>query len=431
MEHAQDDAAAEAVADSVRSTIIEDIYTHDWPDDGDAARGLTEWIESDSWSDDEDEREMAAEAMIGLMETITTKEMHEALSATGNTVELDGGESLENASFGAVNPEIADGFAHLFELYIDSFASEDGLAHGTVNFDWDETPTWNDDDRTFNMAPADRLIFLEYVMGDEDAAVRAHTAADAYSATQTELYVEEGPENSSRATNASNAQFLVDSALSHELINRGLNEDQQSSEEKKIAERVAGVGTGALGLVPGLGFPLSEASGIVTSELINTAFENQQALTPHTSSHTSEAFIEYQTSLRVLEAVLENNGGVLPELEGDQLTEEELADPDREPTSREVLQDAGILTGSEHSGHGVTHPTSEPENGPTPSETLSAIDAYLRADDASSLPGENLANSNEFSESYWSKFNQNYRSLEGPLRYDESTIKNLYERNEA
>lgn len=430
-DNAADDAAAEAIADSMRSKIIENIYTHDWPDDGDAARGLTAWIEGDAWSDDEDKREMAAEAMIGLMETTTTKEMHEALSGTGNTVELDNGESLKNAPFGAVNPEIADGFAHLFELYIDSFASEDGLAHGTVDFDWDGTPAWNDDARTFNIAPADRLIFLEYVMGDEDAAVRAHTAADVYSATQTELYIEEGPDNSRRATNASNAQFLVDSALNHELINRGLNADEQSAAEQKIAERVAGVGSGALGLVPGLGFPLSEASDIISSELINTAFENQQAMTPHTSSHTSETLIEYQTSLRALEAILKENGGVLPELKADQLTDEELAEENRDPMPQEVLRDAGILTGSEHLGHGVTHPSSEPEDGPTPAETLSVIEAYLRADDASTLPGENLSHSADFSKAYWDTFNQNYRSLEGPLRYDETTIERLYERNEA
>lgn len=406
----------EETKDAVRSNIIENIYTHDWPDDGNAARGLTEWIEDDAWSDSEDKREMAAEAMIGLMETITTQEMHEALSATGNSVELDDGTKLNNASFGAVNPGIADGFAHLFELYIDSFASEEGIDKGQVDFGWNGNPTWNDDQREFESAPADRLIFLEYIMGDEDAAVRAHTASSAYAATQLEIHIDEGTLEGG-ATRGSIAQFMVDSSLNNELINRGLGEEEHDAAQKNIAEKVSGVGSNALGLAPGIGSPLSQASDIVSSELINSAFQDQQSLSPHVSSHTPETLIEYHTSLRVLEEILENNDGELPEIE-------EGSDP------KDILQSAGVLTGTNSSGYGISSSPTASSDAPSSSQVMSAIELYLKSDDAEGFPGTNV-HSSEFSNDFYDTFNQTYRDLGSHLRYGEGDIENLYNRIEA
>lgn len=411
----------EETKDAVRSNIIENIYTHDWPDDGNAARGLTEWIEDDAWSDSEDKREIAAEAMIGLMETITTQEMHEALSATGNSVELEDGTELHNASFGATNPGIADGFAHLFELYIDSFSSEVGIGEEGVDLDWQGTPSWNDEERAFSMGPAERLIFMEYVMGDEDAAVRAHTAAEAYSATQMELYIGDG--DYSRATQGGIAQYMVDGALNNEVLNRESNEADFASEKQKIAERVAGVGSGALGLTPGIGFPLSQASDFVSSELIETAFQDNQRMTSHLDGETPDLLIEYRTSMRTLEEITNLSDGELPTPQDDVVVDGN--------TPQEILEEAGIITGNETSGYQVSQPgNGRPEDGPSPSQVRMVLNEMLKADDGSSLPrSSSTSSAEEFSGDYTGSFNSHYNHIEDLTSYnDAEDLESLYHR---
>ena len=408
------------VVDNTRERIISSLFTHEWSDDGEAVRGLTEWMEESSWSDDPAEREMSAEAMSGLMETITTKDMHGALSDTGVELDMEDGTTVPNASFTALNSEIADGFAHLFEVYIESFASEDGIEEGSIDFEWEREEggsLWNESDNTIKMSPADRLIFLEYVMGDEGSAVRAHTASAAYTAAQTEYYLETG--NSETAGASSGVlSGLIDSSLHNEAVNRNLDITEQRALERRIYDSVANAGNNALGLVPGIGMPLQTVSQTITPDLINEAFKDYVDATSHSPGQTTSTSVEYYTSARILEDVLQRSGGELPSIGANIDVEGE--DP------RRVLERAGLLEG-EDGGLRVNlqgEPGGEP---PATSEVLEAMDIYLETVEVDWIPRVSRSG-DEFASNFHGDFTQYYNTIDDHMTYDKGNIGNLYER---
>lgn len=417
----------EQSAQNVRERIISELYTHDWGDEGEAARGLTEWIGDMSWSDDEDERLMAAEAMDGLMETITSKDMHDALSNTGVRVELSDGTEAPDASFTAVNGELADGFAHLFEVYIESFSSEEGIEDGIVDFGWErgDGSPWNDDSRELTMSPAERLIFLEYVMGNEDSAVRAHTASMVYSVAQTEIYLETGNAAGAGA-DAGVLQALVDSALHNESVNRNLDQDQEKELKRRIFDGVANTGNNALGSVPGLGVPLQSASQLITADLINSAFKDFVNATPNMENTTTKAEIERYTSARVLAEILERSDGELPAVHEELIIGDE-DDEGKGKTPHEVLEKSGLL--AERDGRYYIDFEGNPDkNGPSSSEVRDAMNSFLEVAEIDwTLRADKTGY--DFSSSFVNEFyDNNYDPMKDQLQYSKGSIRNLYER---
>jgi hypothetical protein len=411
--------SGEAV-DNTRERIISSLYSHEWSDDGDAVRGLTEWMEESSWSDDEDERRMAAEAMDGLLEVITTKEMHDALSDTGVEVELSDGTEIPNAPFTAVNGEIADGLAHLFEVYIESFADEEGIEAGHVDFGWERSEgddRWNDETRMLAMSPSERLIFLEYVMGNEDSAVRAHTASTVYSVTQTELLLETGNSVETGA-DAGVLQSLVDAALHNEAVNRGLDQDQEEAMKRKLVDGVVNSGNNALGLVPGLGVPLQSVSQFVAPEIINQAFNDYVSSTSYVTSRTTAIEVEYYTSARVLSEIIGRGGGDLPVIDDGIRIGGNF-------TPQEVLERAGLL--DERDGEYYINFDREAEgDAPDSSEVQEALNSFLDSSEVDWVPRETQRGS-DFSSNFTESFGQYYNEIQGQMRYDKESIEDLYE----
>lgn len=411
----------EETADNVTDRIIGQLYTHEWGDDGEAARGLTEWIENMSWSDDEDERRMAAGAMDGLMETITSKDMHATLSDTGIRVELSDGTEVPNAPFTAVNGEVADGFAHLFELYIESFADEEGIDLGHVDFGWErgDKDPWNDDSRILAMSPSERLIFLEYVMGNEDSAVRAHTAAAVYSAAQTELYLENG-NSSEMGANAGVLQSLVDAALHNEAVNRNLDLEQEEALRKRLVENVVNSGNNALGLVPGVGVVLQSGSQFIAPELINEAFNDYVSVVSHENSRTTAIDVEYYTSARVLSEIIERGGGELPAIDEEIRLEGAVG-----ATPQEVLERAGLL--NERDGeYYIDFEGESGEDAPSSSEVQEALNRFLDSSEVDWTPGETHSGT-AFSSGFTEYFGEHYDPIQEQMRYNKGNIKGLYE----
>ncbi|NYH54027.1 hypothetical protein HNR06_003616 [Nocardiopsis arvandica] len=411
----------EETADNVTDRIIGQLYTHEWGDDGEAARDLTEWIEDMSWSDEEDERRMAAGAMDGLMETITSKDMHDTLSDTGIEVELSDGTEVPNAPFTAVNGEVADGFAHLFELYIESFADEEGIDGGHVDFGWErgEEDLWDDDSRTLAMSPAERLIFLEYVMGNEDSAVRAHTAATVYSAAQTELYLENG-NRSETGANAGVLQSLVDAALHNEAVNRNLDLEQEEAMRKKLVEGVANSGNNALSLVPGVGVVLQSTGQFLAPEIINQAFDDYLSVMSHEDSMTTAIDVDYYTSAKVFSEVIERGGGELPVIDGDIRIEDAGG-----ATPQEVLERAGLL--GERDGEYYIDFGGEPgEDAPSSSEVQEALNRFLDSSEVDWTPGETHSGT-DFSSNFTDYFSDYYDPIQDQMRYTKDNIEGLYE----
>ncbi|MFE1101221.1 hypothetical protein ACFW4K_11920 [Nocardiopsis alba] len=411
--------------ENITSNIIENIYKHEWSDDGEAARGLTRWIEETAFSDDKDERTMAAEAMDALMETITTKEMHDALSDTGVTVEISDGTEVSNAPFTAVNGEIADGLAHLFELYINSFSSETGIENGEPKLNWKrpEDP-WNDESRQLEMSPKERLIFLEYIMGNEESAIRAHRAAGVYTAAQTEIYLENG-NASEGGSSAGIVQSLVDSALHNEAVNRNLDADQEEAMKRRIFEGVANTGNNALGLVPGVGVAIQSMGQFITPDIINAAFTDYTSSKSYVGSTTTSIEVELYTNARVLSEILERNGGEVPTPDGTI----EIGNENKSP--QEILEDAGLIV-NDNGSYSIDF-SAEPKgagSAPDSSEIRDAMEGVLSSTEVDWTPW-NPKDAYEFSSKFSEEYFEYYDPIKEATRYSKSNINLLYEGDPA
>ncbi|MEV2274310.1 hypothetical protein AB0I72_01875 [Nocardiopsis sp. NPDC049922] len=402
--------------------LIAALFSHEWSDDddGSAARSLISWIEDTAWSDDEAEQLKAAEAMDGLMEALTSKEAHDTLSDTGIDIELEDGTKVPNASFTAVNGELADGLTDLFEIYISSFASEEGFEEGEADFDWERGPgsPWNDNNGTLKMSPSERLIYLEYIMGNEDTATRAHIATDGYLAAQTELFLRDG-QAALTGTDAGILQSLVDAALHNEAVNRNLDSEEELARQQKIATAVANAGSNALSLVPNVGLALQSVSQSLTPEIIASAYDDYRNIVTHGSSETTKTEIKLYTSMRLLEEIMEREGGEFPDIEDDRSV--------NGASPRNVLERAGLI---DQRGTGFYfdiggQPSADEENIPTTAEIREAIDEYLKVSEVDWAPGG--FSGTEFSDEFSGEFNDIYDDLEPQLRYDSGNIDSLYE----
>ena len=101
--------------------ILTDLYTFDWNDDGRAVSGLTDWIANGETSADPQEPDRSREALVGLMDIVSSEIMQEKLEQTGQEVDdtmtvmdAEGETSTEefswkDVSIGHLNPELAGG----------------------------------------------------------------------------------------------------------------------------------------------------------------------------------------------------------------------------------------------------------------------------------------------------------------------------------
>jgi hypothetical protein len=180
-----------SVDDSHQDVInraIEGLYTHEWSDDGEALRSMTDWIAEQSGSDDPHEADRSEKAMVGVVETLTN--LKEELSNTGHDVtDSFQGEEIEwnDVSFAHLNPEIADSLAGAFEAHVEMFADNEILtAEGKIDSDLSTGYSYLNGP-IIDME--DRISFVEMVSGSPAASNRIIEAADEYAMNSLAEYL--------------------------------------------------------------------------------------------------------------------------------------------------------------------------------------------------------------------------------------------------
>ena len=155
-------------AEELRNQTLERLYSHDWGDDGEAVRGITDWlVEGPADGDTDTDGVLRETAMMSLMELMVNEEFQDSVFNTGSHVTDEDGTTWHNVSTGQLNPEIADGFVDLFIAFQDEFANTDGLP--------DNVPLGHGDGAEFT--PEARVAFAQLAAGDPDAAARMYTEA--------------------------------------------------------------------------------------------------------------------------------------------------------------------------------------------------------------------------------------------------------------
>lgn len=198
--------------------FIERLYTFDWQDDGRQVRGITDWIDEYQASEDPERNRMGSDAFLALVDTITSEEMQEALSQTGHEVEDEDSEvTWRDVSFTQLNPEIADSFADLFLANIEVMESPAGFNitdSGEMIVESIENGYNRHGD--LRLDPATRLVFTEYIMGSEEAAIRIHSASSFRTDEGMADYFGSYPPDPSQARESGILRGLIETALNNE-----------------------------------------------------------------------------------------------------------------------------------------------------------------------------------------------------------------------
>ncbi|WP_431872892.1 hypothetical protein [Nocardiopsis eucommiae] len=99
--------------------MVENLYTIPWPDEGEAVRGLTDWISADADSDSQEDRDRAGRSASALIEILTTTENED-----GDNPFLDtavGGKDYQ-PSVAEINPEVLKSLASVYGAYLDDIS---------------------------------------------------------------------------------------------------------------------------------------------------------------------------------------------------------------------------------------------------------------------------------------------------------------------
>lgn len=206
--------------------LLERLYSHDWGDDGEAVRGITDWIadgpaegadDTDGWL-----RETALEELTNLLED---ENFQDSMFGTGKSVTDEDGVTWNDVSAGQLNPQLADGFADIFIAFQDAFANTDGIPGNTPHGYGDGA----------ELTAEGRVAFTQLTMGDPEAAERVYGEALLRTAEAMEEFATNTGERDPEANiEAASLQALVEVALLNESTTREANDQEFADYRNKV-----------------------------------------------------------------------------------------------------------------------------------------------------------------------------------------------------
>ncbi|XKK41497.1 hypothetical protein HFP72_14985 [Nocardiopsis sp. ARC36] len=256
------------------------LYTFDWDDDGEAVSGLTDWIWEQADGPGE-EPERAGEALKAFVELFGDTEFHKSISGTGYEIQGeeavdDEGKTVEtvwrDVSAGHLNPELAWAWSDLFVTYIDDFASPYGTDVASTG-----APGVGDRDEgdKINMNPADRINFLQQIMGDGNAASRIYAESLEFNFRKIEEFTSDRDfENSDLPTQGANEAGILRGMIDQALERESAERQSRNEHDAEYQEKVTGYGIDMFGAalsevpIPGTGL-VAEALKITGKEVFD------------------------------------------------------------------------------------------------------------------------------------------------------------------
>lgn len=265
-------------SDVAPEIVVGGIFATEWPDGGDAASQLIDWISRDAQSEDTEVRERAGQTAADLIEIVTTPEGYKILTETGVAVEEG---KYENATFTAYNTVLADSLTDIYANYITSFSGAVGYEDSILNEEG--VGEYDTKNHVIPMSGYDAVEFLQYVMADDQSAGRAIGLADAYESMMVGVYLETG-EDFMSGEPAGSLRGLLDSALHNENISREYDAEQTKARNEKIATWAVNETVGRLEQAPVIGYTIGQLSERISDEVISrTVDQNIQVQSSHAS----------------------------------------------------------------------------------------------------------------------------------------------------
>ncbi|MFD3684209.1 hypothetical protein ACFWTE_05235 [Nocardiopsis sp. NPDC058631] len=252
--------------------VLQNLYQHDWDDDGEAVGQMTDWISEYANSDDPDQRELAGESTADLIEAIAgDNELY--LELIGVEMEEDEGKFVvtnnddPKVSFTELNPGIAESFFEVFHTYIEDFGGEtDGVYE------------YRPGERDLNLPLEARTRFMQYIASDDDSAVRMIASVEGQQ--MSNLSFDNLNSDSKFTAGAENGtlQGLLDSALQNEAMNRTANENEAAEStaerQRKSAMLVTDIALG-VAKIPASTHPASAIGAEILAATIKDGIQTQ------------------------------------------------------------------------------------------------------------------------------------------------------------
>jgi hypothetical protein len=245
------------------------LYTHDWPDDSTAIAGLTDWIWQQA-SGEQHEKIQAAEAAVGLIETLAEKEGENFLN-TGITV-----EDNPNAAITELNPSLAESLSRIFFTHIDSFGiswTGDHNEGSMVGDRAEHLPLFEGEDVALFLDEGSRQNYLQLLMANDEVAPNVLLAVVEHEQKTLAASIFDGSYSPGEYSNESGRLHgLVDGAMLSEIDSRAEEAGISFEEAKKQAQAkwetaykvMAELTSGSLGSIPGpAGDVLGTGAGVV------------------------------------------------------------------------------------------------------------------------------------------------------------------------
>ncbi|WP_146223298.1 hypothetical protein [Nocardiopsis sp. L17-MgMaSL7] len=200
--------------DEKRQAAFEAILTREWPDDGAAASGYTDWILEAKQEAGDDSRAVD-EVAKDLIEFLTDDERYERMTdLTGGMYSDHFGQS--GLSFTQVNNEMGKGLLGVYGAYVDAFS---------LNPEDEGRVTISESNGALLMGIEERERFLEFVAGDEESAVAMVAITEMYIDGLVEGMFFDGDEEVSARNAGEHANRL------NEVVNQALVSEAHSRTE--------------------------------------------------------------------------------------------------------------------------------------------------------------------------------------------------------
>lgn len=355
---------SEESAQRINDRALEGLMVYQWGEDGEAdpsveggraVQGLFDWLSTYGDSSDLEKQEQAAETMYHFIDWVNDPDRIEFLMQTGNTAESeifgtpDNPISYEDAGFGLYNGHIASSLTDAFEVYIDSFASNEGFNSGGIDSNW--TPpddfTWDPETNQIVLSPEDRKNFIALLATHDESSLRIDTHAELYGfdraaeASETGMHVSNG-------TEAGNLRGLVDAAFQDEMNFRQIDASDQHERRENMLNFRASLITDNVSNAPGfsdvpiIGDSLSAYSSYVSQEIVKDILgaPGEEQMAGEANSARNEDSMRNALRGQLLARIAENNDPEDP----DSLSVRDLLQSEYEGrTGEEFFEDHDIL----------------------------------------------------------------------------------------
>ncbi|WP_455644243.1 TPR repeat region-containing protein [Nocardiopsis alba] len=259
-------------------SFLEVIYSRDWPDDGQAASKVTDWISDFSASDDEEKQDWAGEAAASLI-SILAEEPES--NKDKNPFLFTGVERGDNPSIAVteLNPELAGALADVFMAYLDDMTidnSEDDSGYFELSGDREDISIFHENgENVLVLTKDDREGFIQLLVANDDMAPNIIAATEA----QERRIIEEvllgvDIHQETPGVLAAGLRTSLDNALIQEYEDREMSSEDAIKKTKEQWEKGYSVFTAVASGAAGAANPALGVGTSVVLEIMKDPYKN-------------------------------------------------------------------------------------------------------------------------------------------------------------